>query len=74
MSARTTLQPVGEILRDVQPAVQLVAFWVAVVLPLPLIAIVIGGLEGERTLLFVGLLVLNLVALVLGHGHRNPDV
>ena len=51
--------------------VQAIAFWLAVVLPLIHLSILATGLSnGAETTLFVGLLGLNVVAVVAGHAHR----
>lgn len=51
--------------------VQAIAFWLAVVLPLVHLPILATGLSnGAETTLFVGLLGLNVVAVVAGHAHR----
>ena len=50
--------------------VRVVAFWTAVVLPFLYLPLLFGGLEGDVTL-FGGLLVLNAVALLLGHDYRR---
>jgi len=43
------------------------AFWVAVALPFLYLPLLVGGLDGQQTTVFVGLLLINAVALVLGH-------
>jgi len=49
-----------------------VAFWVAVALPFLLVALLARGLSnGTDTLAFLALIVVELVALVLGHSHRR---
>ena len=52
--------------------VRAVSFWTAVVLPFLYLPLLFGGLEGNATL-FGGLLVLNAVALFLGHDYRGSD-
>jgi hypothetical protein len=46
-----------------------IAFWAAVALPFLYVPLLAGGLQGQQTVVFVGLLVANAVALVLGHEH-----
>lgn len=46
-----------------------VAFWAAIALPLAYTPLLWNGLDGGDGTLFLGLLVANLVAFVLGHGH-----
>ncbi|WP_199174927.1 hypothetical protein [Halegenticoccus soli] len=50
-------------------SVQLVAFWLAVVLPLVLLGLIAVGVNGTWLPLFLSLLALNAVALALGHGY-----
>jgi hypothetical protein len=45
------------------------AFWAAVALPFLYLPLLVGGLDGQQTTVFVGLLLANAVALVLGHGY-----
>lgn len=47
------------------------AFWTAVALPFLYVPLLVGGLDGQQTTVFVGLLLLNAVALVVGHEHRR---
>lgn len=52
--------------------VRATAFWLAIALPFLYLPLVLGGLAGRAELLaFAGLVVLNLVALVIGHGYRR---
>ncbi|MFB6129544.1 MAG: hypothetical protein ABEJ28_01835 [Salinigranum sp.] len=46
-----------------------VAFWAAVALPFLYLPLLFGGLEGDQTSVFLGLLALNAFALVVGHGY-----
>jgi hypothetical protein len=46
-----------------------VAFWVAVALPFLYLPLLAGGLDGAKPTVFVGLLLINAVALVVGHEH-----
>ena len=50
--------------------VQVVAFWAAILLPFIYLPLLYGGLDGELWT-FVGLLMLNVVTLVLGHDYRS---
>jgi len=43
------------------------AFWTAVALPFLYLPLLVGGLDGQQTTVFVALLLMNVVALVLGH-------
>lgn len=49
--------------------IQFFAFWLAVTLPFLYLPLLVRGLQGEQVTVFVTLLGLNLVALVVGHGH-----
>lgn len=52
--------------------VRATAFWLAIALPFLYLPLVVAGPVGRSELLaFAGLLVLNMVALVLGHGYRR---
>ena len=52
--------------------VQAAAFWLAVVLPVVHLSLFATGLSnGAKTALFVGLVGLNVVAVVAGHAHRT---
>lgn len=48
-----------------------VAFWAAVALPFLYVPLLFGGLQGEQTSAFVGLLGAHLLALVVGHGYSQ---
>jgi hypothetical protein len=54
-----------------QVPVRALAFWSAVVLPFGPLYLLIDGLTGSELLPLLALLVLNAVALVLGHDHRR---
>jgi len=43
------------------------AFWTAVALPFLYLPLLLGGLDGQRIPVFLGLLTLNAVTLVVGH-------
>lgn len=57
--------------RAVATPLRFVAFWTAVALPFLYVPLLVGGLRGQQALVFTGLLLLNFVAVVLGHGHRQ---
>jgi len=46
-----------------------VGFWAAIALPFLYLPLLYGGLQGQQLLVFCGLLLVNAVALVLGHKH-----
>lgn len=53
-------------------SVQATAFWVAVVLPFLYLPLLVTGLEaGATTTAFVALLLANVLALLVGHGHLD---
>lgn len=45
------------------------AFWTAVALPFLYLPLLAGGLDGQQATVFVGLLLMNAVALLVGHEH-----
>lgn len=52
--------------------VRAIGFWLAVVVPFLYLPLLVRGFAGpSEVLAFVGLLLLNVVALVVGHGHRR---
>lgn len=54
-------------------AIRGLAFWTAVGLPFCYLPVVVDGLTGQEGLALVGLLVVNIVALVAGHNYaRDP--
>lgn len=58
--------PVSSLPRPVRAG----AFWLAVLLPFCSLAVLAGGIDTTvRSVLFVGLLVGNVVALIVGHGY-----
>ena len=46
-----------------------VGFWLAVALPFLYLPLLVGGLSGGQTQVFVGLLGLNVLALLVGHSY-----
>lgn len=54
-------------------ATRAAAFWLAVLLPLSYGPIIWGGITGVEGSWLLGLLLLNVAALVAGHGHRAPE-
>ncbi|WP_158056090.1 hypothetical protein [Halorussus halophilus] len=52
--------------------VEVLGFWTAVALPFLYVPLLVTGIDGNGELLtFFGLLVLNLAALMAGHGHKR---
>lgn len=52
--------------------VRMASFWTAIVLPFLHVPLLATGLSNSaETMTFLGLLGLNLIALYLGHSHRN---
>jgi hypothetical protein len=72
-SSTPTNDPGSTISQSTLPeSVRAGAFWLAVLLPFCSIAVLAGGVDTiSRSVLFVGLVVGNVVALVLGHGYRR---
>lgn len=67
--ARTpTLDALGEYV--IRP-LEAIGFWTAVVLPFLYLPLLANGFTGNDPLAFAGLLALNVVALVAGHGYRR---
>ncbi|KTG11159.1 hypothetical protein AUR64_05475 [Haloprofundus marisrubri] len=52
-------------------AIRFVAFWLAVALPFCHLALIVDGLAGNRSLVLVALLGVNVLALVAGHNYRR---
>lgn len=48
-----------------------VGFWAAVAFPFLYVPLLMGGLEGSEATVFLGLLVTNALALVVGHGYNR---
>lgn len=66
---RDALAPLGGVLTW---SIRATAFWLAIVLPFLYLPLSLGGLDGRpERVAFVGLLVLNVVALVVGHEYRR---
>lgn len=68
----TTVAPNEEWIRKAQAKLawlsRAVAFWLAIALPFLYLPLLAGGLDGKaEAFAFVGLMVVNLVALVVGH-------
>ncbi|WP_224336061.1 hypothetical protein [Haloprofundus halobius] len=57
--------------RLVASTIRFVAFWLAVALPFCQFALVVDGLAGDRSLVLVALLGVNVLALVVGHDYRR---
>jgi len=55
----------------VAPSLRFVAFWIAVGLPFLYLPLLYGGLDGDSWMVFVGLVVANVFALLLGHDHHR---
>jgi len=47
------------------------SFWAAVALPFLYLPLLVGGLDGQQITVFVALLLVNAVALVVGHEYRR---
>jgi len=53
--------------------VRFVAFWVATLLPLTYLPMLATGMVMSHSTTFAGLVCLNAVAFVAGHGHNRPE-
>lgn len=63
-----------DLLAPLYAGVRRTAFWTAVTVPFALLWLFGAGLAGWRLSAFGGLIALNLLALVVGHGHSpRPD-
>jgi len=56
-------------LRNVKAA----SFWAAIVLPFTYLPLLVGGLTGGEALLFAGLVAVNALAFVVGHGYEPAE-
>ena len=62
----------SESLATVIEPFEAMAFWTAIALPFLHVPLLFTGLETtDQVLAFMGLLLLNVIALVLGHGYRR---
>lgn len=57
--------------RAIAPPIQFLGFWAAVSLPFLYLPLLSDGLLETELTVFVGLLVLHVTALVVGHGYRR---
>ena len=48
------------------------AFWLGVITPLAYPPLLLGGLDSQRFLIFVGVVALNVFGLLAGRGHGDP--
>ena len=54
--------------------VEAIAFWAAIVLPFLYIPLLVAGIDTfERLVVFVGLILLNVVAFIVGHHYNLPS-
>jgi len=67
---RRGLSVVGAVTRVGLRSTAAASFWAAIVLPFTYLPLIFGGLTGGEALLFAGLVALNVLAFVLGHGHE----
>jgi hypothetical protein len=71
--ADTLLGSARTVAEHLHPLLQATAFWSAVAMPFLYVPLLVGGLTSGEAVTFVGLLLVNVAALVLGHGHRTDD-
>jgi hypothetical protein len=65
--------PVGTLAALLVRPVRAVSFWMAALLPLTYLPLLATGVVADHPMAFLALLCVNVVAFVLGHGHRHPD-
>ena len=67
-------RPALETLRSaVLPPVRALAFWTAIALPLIYVPMLATGVVWEHPLTLLSVFLLNGVALLVGHGHKQPS-
>lgn len=59
------------VLGRIERAVEAVAFWTAVGLPFVYLGLILGGGAGNQRVAIAGLLLVNAIALVVGHDHAR---
>ncbi|EJN59313.1 hypothetical protein [Halogranum rubrum] len=67
----TTTFPVQRGREMLVAPVRFVGFWAAVSMPFLYLPLLAGGLDASEAYVFVGLLLLNLVAFVVGHEYKQ---
>ena len=74
LNAARLSHPTLETLRTaVLSPVRAFAFWTAIALPLLYVPMLSTGVVWEHPLALLSLFLLNGVALLVGHGHKQPD-
>lgn len=64
--------PSGRYLGLVTGTIEMIGFWTAVALPFLYVPLLVTGLDTmPRRITFVGLLALNVTALIVGHRHKR---
>lgn len=63
-----------QLLRPVIRPVQLVAFWLAVLMPALYLPLLFEGIAAGLRSPFTGYLGLHLIVLVIGHGHKRREM
>jgi len=64
--------PSSAALRSLTRPLQFVAFWLAIVTPLAYPPLLLGGLDSQTFLVFVGVVALNVFGLLAGRGYGDP--
>jgi hypothetical protein len=67
----STTFPVERGRRMLVAPLRFVGFWAAISMPFLYLPLLAEGLSAGEVYVFVGLLLLNLVAFVVGHGHKQ---
>lgn len=68
----TEAAPSSVALRSLTRPLQFVAFWLAIIAPLAYPPLLLGGLDGQSFLIFLGVVALNAFGLVAGRGYGDP--
>jgi len=55
----------------ISSTIRRISFWSAILLPLVYLPLLSGGLGPQTGYIVIGLLALNLIALLVGHNHTN---
>jgi len=64
----------SSLVQPLKPPLQFLSFWGAIGLPIGQVSLLVAGLESATAVAtFTGLLVLNVVALYVGHGYKQRD-
>jgi len=68
----TEAAPSSVDLQSLTRPLQFIAFWLAIVTPLAYPPLLLGGLDSQSFLVFVGVVALNVFGLLAGRGYGDP--